>query len=451
MSIILKKEHGKPLYMSLYEAISHEIYTGHMRPGARLTPRRELARELNISENTVDGAYKMLVDTGYVKSIPRQGYIVSFKGIVTGDKPWEQDAPETVVFSPNGIDISRINRSVYAKLLRDIAYNEGKAIFSYPEKGGEFELRNAVAKYLYSFRDIKCSPEQIIIGAGAEYMILAIAAVLDCAKFIMENPCDTHFYRALEDNNAAVSTLPVNIGSFDFEALYKARGNVLFIEPDARFPRGMAMNEDERARLLVWAEEKNGYIIENAIDSELYHMRRKPLFSADMSGRVVYLGSFSHSFCPAVKTSYMVLPQELMEKWKKRHTYYYALTSVAEQLALAEYVEKGYFTKHSRSMRQLYHEKKLFAAEQLTVAEGIGLKTELSEGSTYLTAECRGYDAERLKLAGRRCGVKLFSMNSYNVHKTTEPVFNDRLVIGCGELSREAIKTGIRLLSNNIE
>jgi GntR family transcriptional regulator/MocR family aminotransferase len=293
--------------------MSEEIYTGQLRAGTKLPARRIIAEQLCISENTVDAAYKMLVDTGYAVSIPRQGYIVSFKGEVSGDTPWESNAPEQIVFSPNGIDISHINRGNYAKLLRDIAYNDGVGIFSYPKKGGEFELRNAIAKYLYAFRNIKCSPEQLIIGAGAEYMILSLSALFDRdTAFITENPCDAHFYRTLEDNGRKVKTLPQNIGSFDFEALNASDGDVLLIEPGARFPRGKAMTEQDHERLLEWVNEKpSRYIIENGIDSEIRYNKGNTLYSSDTKGRVIYLGSFARSFCPAVKTSYMVLPYEL--------------------------------------------------------------------------------------------------------------------------------------------
>ncbi len=452
MNITLKKESGKPLYMSLYESISREIYTGGLRFGAKLTPRRELARELGISENTVDSAYKMLVDTGYVKSIVRQGYIVSFKGEVEGDSPWERGAPEQVVFSPNGIDTSKINRGAYAKILRDIAYNEGAHIFSYPEKGGEFALRQAIAKYLYSFRDIKCSPEQIIIGAGAEYMLLSLAAVFKGGRgIITENPCDAHFYRPLIDNNISVTTLPVNIGDFDFNALYRAAGSVLFAEPDARFPRGSAMDESERARLLDWADGKKGYIIENGADSGICYDRHRTLYSMDTNNRVIYLGSFARSFGPAMKISYMVLPYELMEMWKGTHAYYYSLAAVTEQLALAEFINRGYYTKHCRAMRLVYHEKKLFLSERLNNAGGGLIDTRLSCGSTYVTAECPIKTAEEIKALARRCGVKLLSMNSFNVYKKEHPIENDRLVIGCGDLTRGQIKDGVRLLELNLD
>lgn len=447
MYIELDKKQDKSLYIQLYEAISEDIITGKLRNGVKLPSRRALAEQLKVSQNTVDGAYKMLLDTGYVIAVPRQGYIVSFKASVyDGDVPWEINAPEAVVFSPNGIDISRINRASYAKLLKNAAYNED--IFSYVDKSGEIALRSAISKYLYSFRGIKCPPDRIIIGAGAEYLLASLAALFPAEiSVIMENPCDTHFYRGLSAYRNNVVTLPSNIYEFDIDALYSSEGRILFIEPDARFPRSSALSDEERQAILDWSNAGEGrYIVENCCDSEIQWESDKTLYSMDKNNKVIYLGGFSRAFCPAVKTAYMVLPPDLLALWKHSHVYYYALTSKTEQLALAEFINKGYFTKHYKNMRRIYKEKRLYLTERLTDTFKDNLILHGTAGSTYISAELSGITAEKIKKMARRSGVKLLSMNSYNVYKDTEPIENDRLVIGFGDLTREKINLGIRLM-----
>lgn len=437
---MLTKEKGKPLYITLYDRLAGEIASGRMRRGAKLAPRRELAKKLGISQNTVDSAYKMLVDTGYVTAVPRQGYIVSLRIGPTGNTPWESNAPETVVFSPNGIDTSHINRGAYARIARDIVYNDGADIFSYVEKGGETALRMAISKYLYSFRGVKCSPEQIIIGAGREYLLQAFAAMMKEHTFITENPCDGKIYNSLIEHGRCVKTLAANTGDFDFDALRNI-GDILILEPDARFPRAMAMPDPERLRLL---DEWDKYIIEICTDSELCPGSYTPLYSLDTKSRIICLGSFSRSLCPAVQTSYMVLPYELLEKWKSFHTYYYALSSKTEQLVLAEFIEKGHYTRHIKQMKKIYSEKKQYVCSRLNEALG-GAEILSDNGGTYLTVKTVLSPAE-LKRRAKGCGVKLLSMNSFNVHKTTQPLENDFLVIGIGDLPMREIKCGLRLL-----
>lgn len=442
----LKKEKGRPLYISLYDMISEEIVSGQLRCGAKLLPRRELAAKLGISQNTVDSAYKMLVDTGYVTSVPRQGYIVNRLEGTLENTPWETDAPETVVFSPNGIDTRHINRAAYARILRDVAYNDGADIFSYIEKGGETELRMAISKYLYSFRGVKCSPEQIILGAGREYQLQAFAAMMSGKTFVTENPCDGRLYNALCEHGRKVRTLEANTGSFDFDVLAKCGGDILIIEPDARFPRGTAMTVEERLRLL---EEWNGYIMEICTDSELCIKPLAPLYSLDSQNKVIYIGSFERALAPAIRTSYMVLPHELLEQWKKFHTYYYALTSKTEQLALAEFINKGYYTGHCRQMKNLYSEKKQYLTEHIKEAFGADCEVVSKNGGTYIAVRVGGNVAE-IKKRAKACGVKLLSMNSFNVKKTEFTLDDDLLVIGAGDLILRDIKLGLRLLKENL-
>ncbi len=449
----LVKKQGKALYIQLYESISEDIITGRLRNGIKLPPRRVLSEQLGISQNTVDSAYKMLLDTGYIISVPRQGYIVSFKASVYDDKiPWEITAPEEVVFSPNGIDTTRINRSSYAKVLKDIAYNDGADIFSYVDKSGEFALRSAISKYLYSFRNVKCPPERIIIGAGAEYLLAALAVLFSDDKlFVMENPCDTHFYRTLTAYRNRVITLPSNAKEFDTDALYSTGGSILFLEPDARFPRSMALSDRERRDILNWAQREEGrYIIENCYDSEIQWETHRTVYSMDKNNKVIYLGSFARSFCPAVKTAYMVLPPELLALWKRRHIYYYALTSKTEQFALAEFINKGYFTKHYKAMRRVYKEKREYLIECLSEVFSNKITVYGTDGSTYISAGLDGIDPDKLKIAARRSGVKLFSMDSFNIDKDTYSLPQDKLVMGYGDLTREKIKLGVRLWSDGL-
>ena len=437
MHIELEKNHKKPLYIQLYETISEDIMSGKLRYGMKLPSRRALAEELDISQNTVDGAYHMLLDTGYIISVPRQGYVVSFKPVsYSGENPWEIIAPEQVVFSPNGIDTSKINRAAYAKIYKDISYNDGIDVFSYVDKGGEFILRNAISKYLYSFRGVKCSPDRIIIGAGAEYLLNSLAAIFPGnVAFATENPCDPHFYRVLTSYNNKVVSLPYNPGSFDFDALNKSDADILFIDPDSRFPRSSAMNAEERRALLEWANCRDGRFI---------------IYSMDENNKVIYIGSFARSFCPAVKTSYIVLPPEILALWKQQHAYYYALTSKTEQYALAEFINKGYFTKHYKTMRRLYKDKRDYLISCLEEAFGGTVTICGCSGSTYICADFN-VSANEIKMLARRSGVKLFSLNSFNVNKSSNEYIvsdTDRVVIGFGDLTREKIQLGIQLMKD---
>ncbi len=446
------KKNKSPLYIQLYDKFAEEIRSGKLPNGSKLPPRRKLAEELGVSGNTVDSAYKMLQDTGYVISIPRSGYTVSFKPLLYEPvSPWEIDAPEKIVFSPNGTDYSHMGRTPFTKIMRGAA-DGGIELFSYVSKSGEEELRAAISKYLYSFRDIKCPPDRIIIGAGAEYLLTALAAALPPrTPVVMENPCDPHYYQALRAYGQDARFLPAGDGDVDIKALSALERGALFIDPYTRFPRGKTADARECAEILDWAASADGrYIIENAERAELSGISGSPLFGADKNEKTIYLGSFSKTMCPAVKTSYMALPEELLTRWKNVHLYYYALSSKAEQYTLAEFIEKGHFIKHCKDMRGVYKDKLDCLRGRL--AEEFGDKIEIcGVCRTYLTARFRGKDIEDIIILARRNGVKLLSFNSFCVHGTAVPSGEDKIIFGIGDLSHNEIRRGVMLLRRVFE
>jgi len=447
MKIELKKSCGKAMYIQLFEAIVDEICANNLKSGDMLPSRRALAKELKIAQTTVDNAYKMLQDTGYVESIPRQGFVVSFKtNGYSQDIPWETHHPEGFVFSPNGIDFSQINRGQYAKIAKEILYNDSINLFSYVEKGGEFVLRSAISKYLYSFRDIKCSPWQIILGAGAEYLLTAISVLFDDdTKYIMENPTEQHFYKILASYHRKIVTLPLNSGAFDVDELYKSKGDILFIDSSGRFPRGCPLTEDEMQKILYWASgAPNRYIIENGWEAEL-NDAKKTLYSMDTNNKVIYLGSFSRTLSPALKASYVVLPDELLTLWKKKHVFYYSLLSTLEQHILAEFINKGHYVKHCKKIKKIYKERKDFLREALLKKFGDTIKIPENTGSTYLIVEPE-FDVEIIKTMSRANGLKVFSINSYIQGSENNGFVDNKLILGIGELNRNQLAKSVEIM-----
>ena len=448
MYIKLDKNNGK-LYEQLYKEIAAEITSGTIRNGFVLPSRREMANTAGVSQNTVTSAYRMLADCGYSRAIPRQGYVVDYTvEPFGGEMKWERDAVEDIVFSPNGIDTLAVNRGVYAKLLRDVAYNSD--IFSYVDKGGEFVLRSAISKYLISFRNIKAPPDRIVMGAGAEYLLLSLASVFGDYSFISENPCDPHYFRTLSVYGKNVFVLPYNTGSFNPSVLNDKDG-ILLIEPCARFPRSCAMCEEERRAVLEWAyASEKRYIVEIGVDSELVWSDGTPLFTEDTHGKVIYLGSFSRSFSPGIKTSYMVLPETVRDMWKRKHIYYYSLISKQEQYALAEFIDKGHFRKHCMAMRRIYRDKKIQLKISMDNALDGRFRVINEDGSTYITAEICDLSTAAVKGLARRSGIKLFSLSGFNMLGDEELKTDDSIVIGFGDVTVRDIKRGAQILARAI-
>lgn len=314
LEIELKKIAGKPLYIQLYNSIVDEITQGYIQDGFRLPARRKLAKELNIAQITVDTAYKMLQDTGYAIIIPRQGCFVSFKTTNhNNDIPWEGISYEKYNFSENEIDKKAFPRADYAKILRNIAYNDGIDILSHPAKNGEFALRSAISKYLYSFRNIKSSPWQVIIGAGLEYLLTSFATIFtDDTVFAMEDSGYSRSYFAFASYVKNMKTIPVDMDVLKIEDLYKSKANIFYTTPYYHHPTGHKMTTLQKEQLLAWVSESpDRYIIEDCFDCELIFGAPESLYSMDKNNKVILLNSFSRSISSSFKTSYMVIPDNL--------------------------------------------------------------------------------------------------------------------------------------------
>lgn len=98
-----------------------------------------------------------------------------------------------------------------------------------------------------------------------------------------------------------------------------AAPELVYMMPSHQFPTGSVMPLGRRLELLAWAaEQEERYLIEDDHDSE-YRYRGKPipsLQSVDGLGKVIYLGTFSKSIAPSLRISYMVLPQQLIERYR---------------------------------------------------------------------------------------------------------------------------------------
>lgn len=446
MKLNILKESGKSLYICVYEAIVEEIQNGYIKNGDKLPTRRQLAKSYNISENTVDTTYRMLQDTGYAISIPRQGYFVSFK--TTGynsDIPWERDVSQAFNLSPNGIDTEFIDRSPYSKLIKRVAYDTSNHIFSPAEKGGEFALRDAISRYLYSFRNIKCSPWQIIIGAGKEYLLSMLTPVLgDDINYVIEDPCYTRTYNTLQRSGRKITGVQTSLDGSNIDDLYKSNGDIFYTMPYHHYPTGYTMPIEKRKQVIKWACQKDGrYIIEDNFDCEIiWKSPLESIFELDENNKVIYLGSFERSIGHGFQISYMVLPEELLNKWKRTHRFYYALSTKLQQNALAQFINKGYFVDHYKRLRRLYKDKREIVKSILDETFGDRVKISNNSDSTYVLATFDiGLNNDEIFEKAIERGVKIhFIQNFILPPKEQLPT----IMFGVGSLPKEKLKKGMQ-------
>ncbi len=360
-----------PVYQALYEYIKRDIQSGKLGKKEKMPSKRTLAKNLGLSTITIENAYDQLIGEGYMYAIPKKGYYVS--DIAKLEKI--QVLPRKSVkihmpvkeeflfdFSSNRTEGAIFPFSVWAKVMRETISLRENQLLTMSPAGGVYELRKAIADHLASFRGMDVDPDQIIVGAGTEYLYSLIVQLLGNDKvYCIENPGYRKLQQIYEKNNARCKYANMDEKGIVIEELVNAKADIAHVSPTHHFPTGIMMPISRRYELLAWANEKTGrYIVEDDYDSE-FRTVGKPipsLQSIDASGKVIYMNTFSKSLTSTIRISYMVLPEELANQFYQDLGFYSCTVSTFEQYALAGFISQGYFEKHINRMRLHYGKKR---------------------------------------------------------------------------------------------
>lgn len=457
--IDLQKDSGLPLYQTLYQQLKHEIQTGAIPCGEKLPSKRKLSEQLGISVNTVDGAYCQLEAEGFIQACPRRGYFVQETGMlpvaatVVPDAASAAGEPEKgfrVDFSPSGMARGQFPFGVWRRLLKNCFNEYDEALLLRTPPQGDPGLRAAVSDYLYRARGVRCSPEQVVIGAGTDNLLLILGYILsENVTLAVENPVYNHTGALFARLGHPVTCIPVEPEGIRLSDLPDRDEVVVYTTPSHQYPLGYAMPIGQRTALLRWSSQGEGrYIIEDDYDSEFrYHTRPIPsLQSIDPLGRVIYLGTFSRSVAPALRISYMVLPEKLLELYRQCYRGYSSTVSGFEQKVLREFMTSGHFETHVNRMRVYYRNRRQCLVEALSPLRAY---TEIlgDPAGHHLTLRIHnGMTEKELTDAAERAGVRVYPVSPYFMTQVPED-HRSTILLGFGGLTDEEIKLGAELLS----
>lgn len=396
LTLNLEPNKPQPIYMQIYQYIKNEILLHHLTPGTKLPSKRSLATQLGISTITVEGAYGQLVSEGYIYARLKSGYFVSpvenyhqsmnffDQQQINNNNPqkkntssdWEgsiipQDSKKnsemngsTTVPAPHRVDLSSNSLlaenfpfSTWSRLLRHTISEKQQLLLTQSPTAGVSPLRQAIANHLRHFRGMDISPEQIVIGAGTEYLYELLIKLIGRDKiYCVEDPGYQKLRRIYRDNGACCIALPIDQQGMSVTALNTVSCDVIHISPSHHFPTGIITPISRRYELLGWVAAGPRYIIEDDYDTEFRLVGRPipSLFSIDMSNKVIYMNTFSKSLASTIRISYMVLPKPLMEEFNSKLNYLSCTVSTFEQYTLAEFINQGYFERHINRMRNNY-------------------------------------------------------------------------------------------------
>ena len=351
-------KHTHPIYLQIYNQLKADIVSGNYPYNTKLPSKRLLAEETQTSIITVEHAYSLLCDEGYVEARERSGFFVVFRnsdGFVLPSQSVIHYAEKSKK-QPTGPDFPF---SVLAKTMRGVISDYGGQILKKSPNKGCVELRHALRQYLAKNRGITVDIEQIIIGSGAEYLYGLIIELLgrNCVYGI-ESPSYEQIRQVYRAYEVSCEELPLSADGIESSALCRTGADILHTTPYRSFPSGVTASASKRHEYINWASTRSRFIIEDDFESE-FSVSSKPedtLFTLSRADNIIYLNTFSKTISPSLRVGYMVLPQKLVEKFDENLGFYSCTVPTFEQLVLTKVLENGDFERHINRVRR--HKRK---------------------------------------------------------------------------------------------
>ncbi len=346
-------------YYYLYKEIKKDIVSGTIQKGEKLPSKRGLAEHLGVSLITVENAYQLLKEEGYIEARERSGYFVcaiqAMEVRKEEDRKLQMLSLEQSDWTKEQEKDAHFQYSLYFKTVRSVISEYGKELLQRSPNEGCAILRNSIARYLLRYRGIFAQPRQIIIGSGAEHLYGTVVRILGNDKIYgMEDPSYPQIQKVYEGTGAVCEKLLMGSDGIKSSDLQKTKADILHVTPFHSYPSGVTATIGKRYEYLKWAGEGERYIVEDDFDSEFF-MPGKPvetLFMLDNSQSVIYINTFSKSLFPSIRMGYMILPERLLERYQQRSGGFSCTVPVLEQYALAEFIDRGHFEQHLNRIRK---------------------------------------------------------------------------------------------------
>lgn len=436
----------QPMYLQIYEQIKNKIINKEILKNEKLPSKRMLAKQLNIGIVTIEAAYGQLIDEGYIISKERDGYYVfEIDNLYILSNNTNTIKHEIVSksyltdFKYSGIDSEHFPYQTIYKLSKDIIDSHAFELLNISDPRGYLPLREEIAKYLSNSRMVNVSSDNIVISSGSEYLFQILFQILPRNyRYGIENPGYERLNNLFIANNIDYDLISVNQNGINVNELSNKDVNVVCITPSHQFPLGIIMPINTRLDIIKWASSnKNHFIIEDDYDSEFKYIGRPipALKSLVNSQQIIYISSFSKSLASGFRTSFMILPDSLMNSFLNSSSNFLCPVSLYTQKLLYLFMHQGYFEKHINKMRRIYKEKRdilVSILEQYNEIEILG-----AEAGLHFIIKVKNVNEDKLVKALLDNNIKIEGLSKYYINM---PKLKDgHILFGYGAIKTELI------------
>lgn len=408
-------ETKRPAYLKIYEALRNDITSGAYALGERIPSKRTMAEQTDTSVITVEHAYNLLIDEGYIEARERSGYFVCYRSedaFPVGDASDDVDGrhadgtpsgsfvatdmryrstPSTSVDTADGRQAenstSRLSEEAaggtmisaltqaegvpatdqyeaaatelsfagFARTMRRVLSEYAEECMQRSPNEGTLYFRESIARYLQRSRGIHVDVSQIIVGAGSEYLYSLIVQMLGRERvYALEDPSYEKIRRVYEANGAHCELLKLGHHGIHSSELRRSNAGVLHVTPFDSYPSGVTATAGKRQEYISWAKQRQAMIIEDDYASEFSPSTKSEdtLFSLAPEETVIYMNTFTKTISPAIRTGYMLLPKKWAAELKAKISFYSCTVPTYDQYVLAEYLNSGAFERYINRVRR---------------------------------------------------------------------------------------------------
>lgn len=458
------------LATGIYRQLRRLVLDGELKPGDQVPPTRELADRLGVARATVVSAYERLRADGYLAARAGAGTFVS--DAMAPASSWLRRAashpatlqpralwddvpvPEATDEGPEfdfrrGIpDAAQFPYDVWRRLLGRELHAREVGAGAYGDPAGHGGLREAIARHVQASRGIKATADDITITNGTQQAVDLITRVLvdPGEQTALEDPGYLPPRRLFTSLGARVVSVPVDAEGLVVDAI-PARTRLVYTTPSHQFPLGTSMSLRRRLALLEWAQVHDAAIIEDDYDSELIAESGpvEPLQPLDPHQRVLYVGSFSKTMLNTLRLGFVIAPPSLHRAIRAAKYVTDWHTSLPVQAALARFIDDGWYARHLRRMRGIYHERYEQIAEILHRDFAGVLDVIDGPGGLHLSALAPSHTSAQLDqvaVNALRSGVGVQPLSEFAADDTGPA----GLVFGFGAVPSDRIGEGLRRL-----
>ncbi|MGV3275609.1 MocR-like pyridoxine biosynthesis transcription factor PdxR [Staphylococcus sp. 11261D007BR] len=460
----IQKSKEQPIYIQLYEKIKDHIIEGTIHEGEKLPSKRQLSHYLSISQTTIEHAYGLLIDEGFIYSKAKSGFYVSdieslpfiqpshSPELSSSHKTTETTFKPRYAFKLGAIDKAHFPFEQFRKYAKEAFEDLQHDLVETGHIQGDYRLRFQISQYLFHSRGVKSSPDRIIIASSTEQLLSIITDILPKnSAFMLEDPIYRQVRQLLKRKHIAFDFLPIVQDGIDTQSINHIPQNVIYITPSHQFPTGVTMHIKKRIQLLKWANQNpNRYIIEDDYDSE-FRYESKPipaLQSLDQTGNVIYVSTFSKSISPTLRIAYAVLPQSLIHRYHQTTNIEGGTVPRHTQFMVTRFMETNQFERHLNRMRKIYRQKRDKLLKVLNQYPHLFKVTGEQTGMHFVIEILNGRSEKECIHRFKQNDIHIKPISHYFFkHPQHRPVF----VLGFGGIPIEALEDYVDQLIQSIQ